>query len=84
MAAPANIHHVQGVVSELACLLICRPEEGSVLRCIAHCGSVNVFKNHLLQIVPHGDLSRLASLLIEVKHPLFAGMIEAAAGSCRQ
>ncbi len=40
-------------------------EEGSVFRDIAETGRIQVFKKHLFQIVPDGDLARLAALLIE-------------------
>ena len=55
------------------------PEEGSVLRASPNPGRIHVLEEHLLEIMPNRNLPRLAALLVEVEHPLFAGMIKIAA-----
>src|SRR5438552_18391653 len=61
---------------QLAGLLVGRPEEGSILAGIPEPGRIQVFKDHLLDVVPDRDLARLAAFFLEVQHPLIAGMIK--------
>lgn len=74
-----HVHGVHAVGSEFAGFANSRPEEGSVFRRVVQARGLYVGRNHLFEVVPHGDLARLASLLLEVEHPLIAGMIKTGA-----
>ena len=76
---PIDVHAGQGSLGQRARLAIGRPEEGSVFRRVPETGLIQVFKKHLFQIVPDGDIARLAAFLIEVQHPLLAGIVQTAA-----
>jgi hypothetical protein len=49
------------------------------LRAFRRPGRIEVAEDDLLQVVADRDLARFPTLLLEVQHPLVAGMIEAAA-----
>lgn len=39
-------------------------------------GGLDVFQDQRFEVMPHRNLARLAALLLEVQHPLIAGMIK--------
>jgi hypothetical protein len=41
---------------------------------------LDVGRNHLLKVVADRDFARLATFLLEVEHPLVAGVVEISAG----
>jgi hypothetical protein len=75
----ADVDLVHGVVGGPASLLVGGSEEGSILTSVPQACGIVVRRDHLFQVVPDGDLAALAALLLEVQHPLLAGIIETAA-----
>jgi len=76
---PAHVYNIHTALRQPPRPAKRGPEEGSVLRCIAEPRRLYIFKERLFEIVAYRDLPRFAALLLEVEHPLIAGIVKIAA-----
>jgi hypothetical protein len=60
----------------LSALPYSRAEEGRVCGSVNDPGCRNALEHNLFEVVARGDLAGLAALLVEVQHPLLAGIIQ--------
>jgi len=67
---------VDGFAGEPALFFERALEQRRVLGRITQACSVEIFDNHILQIVPDGNLARLAAFLAQVDHPLLPRVVE--------
>src|SRR5688572_30323349 len=74
-----NVEHIHAVRRECSGFPDSCPEERSIFRRLSNVGQIDVLKQNLLEVVPDGDLARLAAFLFKVQHPLIAGVIKIAA-----
>ena len=80
LADVAGVHRAFGQLPGLA---DGAAEQGRVPVGFLQSGSLEVFKQNLGQVVTDGDLARLAALLVEVEHPLIAGIVKTGAAEFR-